>query len=246
MKRRNFLKSCVAIPVLSALPLSDLLASPSHFTTDELIGKGKPNLVGDGFTLRKKAATAFVKMQNAATQQGLKIKVASSYRSYAHQNRIWERKYRQYTKAGLSPQATIQKIIQYSTIPGTSRHHWGTDLDIIEDIPSPPQNVLNPKNFATDGPYHKLHGWLQQHAEKFGFFMVYTNKKERKGFSYEPWHFSFAETSIPMLTAYKKLDLQKILQKNKLMGSSYFSTEFIQQYKKENILEINPVLLPDS
>ena len=70
--------------------------------------------------------------------------------------------------------------------------------------------------------------------------MVYTNHAERKGFKYEPWHFTYKVVSHPMLQEYKKLDIKKVLQENKLMGSENFTDEFIEKYRKENILDINP------
>src|SRR5690625_7396566 len=81
-------------------------------------------------------------MKKAAKEKGFNIHVISSFRSYSHQNRIWERKYRDFRNRGLSHQNTIDKIIEYSTIPGTSRHHWGTDLDIIDTTKGFPKNPL--------------------------------------------------------------------------------------------------------
>ena len=41
----------------------------------------------------------------------------------------------------------INEIIRFSTIPGTSRHHWGTDIDINGfDILSV---IINPTIFLT-------------------------------------------------------------------------------------------------
>jgi len=84
---------------------------------------------------------------------------------------------------------------------------------------------------------------LNLHSEKYGFYEVYTNNPERKGFKYEPWHFSYAPVSKSMLKEYKMLDVKKILQEENILGSEYFSDEFIQQYLTNNILDINPELL---
>ncbi|MCH2194507.1 M15 family metallopeptidase [Kordia sp.] len=209
----------------------------------ELIGKGKPTVYGKGFSLRKEAYDAFVKMCAAAAKDGFDIYVVSSYRTYAHQNRIWERKYKRFTKQGLSPIQAIKKIITYSTIPGTSRHHWATDIDIIDKNASYSGDVLVPKKFHGDGPFCKLREWLEEHANSFGFYIVYTDHAHRKGFKYEPWHYTYAPISIPMLKEYRKLNIKEMLQKEKLMGSEHFSEEFINSYIKENILDINPELL---
>ncbi len=211
--------------------------------TLELIGKGNPAVFGKGFSLRKEAYDAFVKMRTAAAKDGISIHVVSSYRNYAHQNRIWERKYKRFTKQGLAPLNAIKKIIEYSTIPGTSRHHWATDIDIIDKNASYSGDVLIPKKFHGDGPFCKLREWLENNANSFGFYIVYTDRSDRKGFKYEPWHYSYAPISKPMLQAYKKLDVKKMLQAEKFEGKINVYEDFINSYIKENILDINPQLL---
>ena len=216
----------------------------NEFSEEELIGKGKPEFFGNEYKLRKEAHQMFSLMNKAAKEAGFNIHVISSYRSYTHQNGIWERKYKANRSKGLSHQKTIEKIIEYSTIPGTSRHHWGTDLDIIDATKGIPANPLSEVHFNEGGRMRKFKLWLDENAEDYGFHLVYTNKAGRKGFSYEPWHFSFLQLSQPMLKEYNELDLKKLLQSNKLMGSENFTDEFIEKYKTENILDINPKLLP--
>ena len=139
--------------------------------------------------------------------------------------------------------SSIKKIIEYSTIPGTSRHHWGTDLDIVDAAVPQPQSLLEAANFEGNGPFCKLKEWLNTHAESFGFYEVYTNNPNRKGFKYEPWHFSYAPVSVGYLKAYRTLKFSKILSQSNLLGSAYFSEQFISKYYNENILDINPALL---
>jgi LAS superfamily LD-carboxypeptidase LdcB len=243
MQRREFLKKSSLAGGLLILNPKFNIFNPNEFSEDELIGKGKPVLFGDDFKLRDDAFFQFNLMRIAAKQSGFNIHVISSYRSYAHQNSIWERKYKNYRNQGFLPEKSIEKIIEYSTIPGTSRHHWGTDLDIIDSTNGIPDNPLSETHFNEGGKMHKFKNWLDENSEKFGFYLVYTNEKNRKGFAYEPWHFSYKPLSVKMLSAYKKLDIKKILQSNKLMGSEYFSDEFIEKYRRENILNINPELL---
>ncbi len=244
MQRRDFIKK-------SALMGGLLIINPkidwhimNEFSEDELIGKGKPTLFGDDLKLRDEAFLQFNMMRIAAKEKGFNIHVVSSYRNYTHQNGIWERKYKNFRGQGLSHEKTISKIIEYSTIPGTSRHHWGTDLDIIDSTKGIPNNPLSETHFNEGGRMRNFKLWLDENAEKFGFYLVYTNKEGRKGFAYEPWHFSYKPISLKMLKEYKELDIKKILLSNKLMGSENFSDEFIEKYTRENILDINPDLLP--
>ncbi|MCX2680399.1 M15 family metallopeptidase [Galbibacter sp. EGI 63066] len=207
-----------------------------------LIGKGTPDLHGEGIGLQKEAYDAFLKMRAAAKKEGIEIKVVSGYRNFNRQKAIFERKYKRYTADGLSPEAAIDKIVEYSTIPGTSRHHWGTDIDIIDNAAGINKNVLDPDKFVGNGPFCELREWLEEHANSFGFYIVYTDAPDRKGFKYEPWHYSYAPISKPMLRAYKKLDVKSILVGEQLLGSEHLSSEFMEAYIKNNILDINPEL----
>ncbi len=221
------------------LILLSIYSDKVDFSVEDLTGKSKMDLHGDGYKLQKEVSDAFILMKKEALKSGIKIQVVSSYRSYEHQKRIWTRKYNQFIKDGLTPQKTIGKIIEYSTIPGTSRHHWGTDIDIIDSSVTKPKDVLNAKHFERDGVYVKLKKWLDKNTSKFGFCLVYTNNENRKGFKYEPWHYSYKPISKRMLTQYQKIDIQSLLKKDKLVGSAYFTDEFITKYINENKLDIN-------
>ncbi|WP_340202971.1 M15 family metallopeptidase [Ascidiimonas sp. W6] len=215
--------------------------SQNKFSNEELIGKGNPELFGEG-KLRKEAYTSFEKMKVAAAKDGFKIKIVSGYRNFERQKGIFERKFTRFTKQGMTGMEAIRKIIEYSTIPGTSRHHWGTDIDIIDDNATYSGDVLVPEKFHGDGPFCKFREWLEKHANSFGFYIVYTPESNRKGFKYEPWHYSYAPISKPMLKVYQKIDLIKVLHQEELKGASYFTDAFIKQYYQENILDINPEL----
>ncbi len=242
MNRRKFIKntslSGIAIATIPALSFSS-----SNLPYNELIGKGKPELFGETYKLREEAHLAFIKMKAEALKEGINIQVVSSYRDFNHQNRIWTRKYNKYTKQGLSSEKSIKKIIEYSTIPGTSRHHWGTDLDIIDSNSKQPKNVLNAEHFHGNGPFCILKEWMDVHANSFGFYLVYTDNANRKGFKYEPWHYSYKPLSKQYLEDYQKLNLIEILKQEKLIGSEQFTEEFIKIFVNQNILDINPKLL---
>lgn len=231
---------------ITALFIGVLLASfqlsGQVYTKEVLIGKGNPVFYGKNYKLQKEAHNAFLLMQKAAMKEGIEIKVVSSYRSFEHQKRIWTRKYKRFTEQGLSPEKTINKIIEYSTIPGTSRHHWGTDIDLVDGSVTQPASVLDPTNFEEGAVFDKFKNWMDANANTFGFYLVYTNEIGRKGFKYEPWHFSYKSISKKMLAAYNGVDIKQILQNENLLGSSFFNNEFIEKYRNENVFDINSEL----
>lgn len=247
MKRKHFLQILVICGLgLFTFPQLSFTALQATFTREQLIGKGNPQITGDTYRskIHLEAKRSFLEMKEAALKDNIHIEIVSAYRSFDRQKEIFEGKYTRYTKQGLSPEEALSKIIEYSTIPGTSRHHWGTDIDIIQsNTPSRPQSVLQEKHFYGSGPFCDMKVWLTQNANTYGFYEVYTRDPQRKGFSHEPWHFSYAPVSKPMLEAYRKLDIKNILLEENIIGSTYFTDAFIAKYQKENMLDINPELL---
>lgn len=229
--------------IIALILISFNMNAQKNYSLQELTGRGTIQLYGDDVQLQKEVFEAFEKMRAAAAKEGILIKGVSGYRSFERQKLIWERKYAEYTKAGHSPEKAVEMIIEYSTIPGTSRHHWGTDIDIIDGKANEKGDVLVAEKFHGDGPFCKLKEWMDANANRFGFYLVYTNDPNRKGFKYEPWHYSYLPVSGPMLEAYRKIDIKKILVSEKVSGSNLFSDEFIKRYIRENVLDINRDLL---
>ncbi|MBT8315310.1 MAG: M15 family metallopeptidase, partial [Maribacter sp.] len=183
MKRRSFIKkSSISSLALTILPTM-AYSSEVEYSVLELMGKVDIELFGEGINLRKEAHDAFLEMKKAAYSAGIDIKVVSSYRNFDKQESIWERKYMRYTEDdGMDPLKAIDKIIEYSTIPGTSRHHWGTDIDLIDGYRKIEGDVLVPEKFENGGPFEDFKNWMDENSKKFDFFLVYTNDPKRRGF----------------------------------------------------------------
>lgn len=241
MKRRKFIQATSLVGSISLLPSFSLIRDIDF---DEIIGKNSPALFGEGYRLRKTAHEAFLKMKKEASAVGIDIFSVSSYRSFSDQKRIWNNKYTRFTKEGSSPEKAIARIIEYSTLPGTSRHHWGTDIDIVDGNKEVSGDRLLPGLFEPGKPYGELKAWLNDNADKYGFKEVYTNRKDRKGFKYEPWHFSYEPLSKGYLKQYQTVGFKKLLKSLEINGRDYFSDSFIQQYWDEQMTDINLELKP--
>lgn len=242
MKRRSFIqKSSSAALAFSILP--KMHWQETEYSIDELMGKANIELFGKDINLRKEAHDAFLEMKKAAYSDGIDLKIVSSYRDFARQEGIFERKYITYTDEGMEPMAAIEKIIEYSTIPGTSRHHWGTDADIIDGYRKVDGDVLDPEKYGNGGPYEDFKLWMDENSETFGYHLVYTDDTKRRGFKYEPWHYSYAPLSKPMLEAYRNINIISLLETEEFYGAEHFTRAFLRQYIQNNILDINPSLL---
>jgi len=244
MQRRSFLKkSSAGALALGVLP-NLAFTKPYEYSILELMGKVDIELFGEGINLRKEAHDAFVSMKKAAYSDGIDLKVISSYRNFYRQEGIWERKFIRYTELDdMEPLAAIDKIIEYSTIPGTSRHHWGTDIDLVDGYRKVEGDVLVPKKFGKDQPYEDFKNWMDENANAYDFHLVYTDTPGRKGFKYEPWHYSYAPLSIPMLTEFRSKNILQLLENEEFEGAEHFTNGFLNSYIKDNILDINPDLL---
>lgn len=139
------------------------------------------------FYLHKEAYTAYNKMKKAAAEEGIFLNLKSAGRSFYYQKQIWERKFAACTPLTNDTVACIRDILEYSAMPGTSRHHWGTEID------------LNNLSFAyfENGYGKKVNDWLQMHASDYGYCQVYDNQafSHRLGYNYEPWHYSYIPLS---------------------------------------------------
>lgn len=246
IQRRTMLQSLVFAGFTILTASKGHSAELSH-EEKVLFGLIRPDDIrGEGFKLRAKAADAFEAMRSHALKDGIKVYSYSSYRSFEHQKGIFNRKYNLYIKNLKDPKKVIREIIKYSTIPGTSRHHWGTDLDMIDESQPRPKALLDAPNYLEGGVYHTFYQWMLEHGNTYGFYESYTNDPKRIGFEYEPWHWSFAEHSIPMLEHYASLPLHEKLPLQDLNGNEHLDEEFLSHYKQNWGLGLNEKLIPDS
>lgn len=195
--------------------------------------------------LTPKTAAAFCAMQVAALQDGIDLQLVSAYRSFERQQYIWEDKYKRYTAQGLTPKEAIQRILEYSTIPGTSRHHWGTDIDIT-DVNAPKQKrLLVPEKFHGNGPFTLLHQWMKKNAQRFGFYLVYTKSPNRTGFSYEPWHYTYLPEAKGYQKKYDSRTAFAYFKAVKMDGSAAIDATFWEGYHTQFVLGVNPILITE-
>jgi len=166
--------------------------------------------------LQKQTLESFIKMREAAEKDGIHLTIISGTRDFYSQKSIWERKYNNYKKEGLSEIEIIKKIMLWSSMPTTSRHHWGTDIDIngFDDYFSEENKKAN-----------KEYRWLVINAPKFDFCQVYTEKgegKRRTGYNEEKWHWSYMPLARKYLNLYQEIVTYKDI--NGFSGS-YFAKE---------------------
>lgn len=157
--------------------------------------------------LLKPVYEAYIKMYEAALADGVKLVITSGHRTFVEQVCEWELRWNNPLTKDSFPNETEKArfLLQYRSMPGTSRHHWGTDIDL---------NSFRLSYFETEQG-KKVYEWLSANAPLYGFFQPYTAQDENRptGYCEEKWHWSYRPVARTMLTHY----LQKV-DKADIMG----------------------------
>ena len=182
--------------------------------------------------LRKETLDGFVKMRTNALKDGITLNIVSATRNFNSQKSIWENKWTGKTivagenlkKKYPDGNDRFKKILEFSSVPSTSRHHWGTDMDI---------NSVDPSYFNTVKG-KKEYDWLAKNAKDYGFCQPYSAGR-KTGYNEEKWHWSYKPLSKNFTNEYKKLISLKDIKG--FLGDTYATqNDVINNY----VLGINP------
>jgi LAS superfamily LD-carboxypeptidase LdcB len=182
------------------------MGKPLAFEPAELTGHSRAQIVdhpAPRCSLHRLVMPHFLALRQAAAADGIDLQPLSSYRDFDRQLTIWNEKCRgQRPLLGANSQPLdvreldeaqlVEAILVWSALPGTSRHHWGTDLDVVDAAAMPEGYVpqLVPEEFGAGGVFHRLDQWLADHSGQYGFYRPYS--VYRGGVQPEPWHISYA------------------------------------------------------
>ena len=132
-------------------------------------------------------------MINAARAEGLTVVLNSSYRDMNYQIYLWNRRYDDYISQGYSEEEAHRLTARRVAYPGTSEHHTGLAIDIVEII--------------KDGT---LYAWFEEHAWEYGFIIRYKGEKEAlTGIKDEPWHLRYVGREIAQIISERDLCLEE-------------------------------------
>ncbi len=153
--------------------------------------------------LHRAALRPFLAMRDAALHAGFDLVPVSSFRDFARQRAIWNAKFRGerpardragrlVDMAALDAGERVDTILLWSALPGASRHHWGTDIDVADGRAMARGHApqLEPAEYRRGGPFAALSAWLGSNMRRFGFYRPYVRRG--RGVQPEPWHLSYA------------------------------------------------------
>ena len=197
-----------------------------------------------GMQLHPLAAQAFLALKAMAADKGIELEAVSAFRSFETQCGIWNAKYRgerplldadgiELEHSVLDKKELVATILRWSALPGASRHHWGSDLDVIDRaaVPEGYRIRLVKEEFASDGVFWKLGEWLDTHLAETDFYRPYLGLND--GVQNEPWHLSFAPVAAQALQSMTVGILEEALAESDVLGLETVSArlpEIFAQY----------------
>ena len=212
----------------------------------ELTGRARTHIVEmqqPQCLLHYEAVASFLAMRDAAASDGIDLTARSSFRDFDTQVLIWNRKWqgerpildrqgREIVRAQLADADAVDAILYWSAVPGGSRHHWGSDIDVIDAaaIPDGYSVQLIPQEYADDGVFARLSAWLEMNMQSFGFFRPY--RTDRGGVSPEPWHLSYAPISLSALEALSLSMLRQVIEASSIAGKPYVLARLPEIYTR--------------
>jgi LAS superfamily LD-carboxypeptidase LdcB len=179
----------------------------------QLTGRERSHLVeldAPRCALHAAAVQPFLALREAAARAGFDLVPVSAFRDFDRQRAIWNAKFRGERPAldrkgrlvdltALDAGARVETILLWSALPGASRHHWGSDVDVAEGgvMGRGYRPKLEVGEYRRGGPFAALSAWLGDNMRRFGFYRPYARRG--RGVQPEPWHLSYAPVAQPAL-----------------------------------------------
>ena len=190
---------------------------------------------------------ALEELRSRAAIAGFDLRVLSGFRSFDRQRRIWNAKAdgervvldaeEQPVDVGtMEPMECVRTILCWSALPGLSRHHWGTDFDVVDAAAMPAgfEPSLTVAEWSATGPFAELGRWfdeLELKGDFAGFFRPYDGY--RCAVAREPWHLSLEHCAAVFQRELMLCDVRAVLDSKDIRHWGVISPaleELIDQY----------------
>ena len=220
----------------------------------ELTGRSRTHVTqfdSPRFAAQREVGLAFLAMREDAKKAGIDLLPFSTFRDFRTQLRIWNGKFSgkkplydingiPRLQENLDDNQIIDFILNWSALPGGSRHQWGTEIDVVDGaaMPTGYEPKLLPEETIEGGIFHPLHLWLEENIARYGFFRPY---KFFKGGMYpEPWHLSYAPLSTKALKQVSPKLLRDAVIDAKISGKALVLERISEIYERHILNIVSP------
>jgi LAS superfamily LD-carboxypeptidase LdcB len=207
----------------------------------------------ENFKIHREVLPQLLKLKTEALKAGFDLQVTSCYRGFETQKKIWNNKAkglrtllddqgRPLNFSELSPVEIMWSILRWSALPGASRHHWGTDLDVYDLKALPTKNYqveLTPQE--VEGIFKPLHDWLSDRINQgssFNFYRPYQD--DLGGVAPEMWHLSYWPIAEKNLHALSLKKLKDFIEKQKELELKALVLDHLDEIYEQYVLNISP------
>lgn len=194
--------------------------------------------------LHKDVVGAWREFQADAAQAGFAPVVISAYRGFERQLAIWNAKAsgqrqvlddadKPVVMAGLEDIDKIHAIMRFTALPGASRHHWGTDFDIVDMsvVDADYDWQLTLAETQGDGPCANFYQWLAEYQPAdFAFKRPYL--VDTGGIAIEPWHFSHRAAAAPFEAMLSAAAVKAVISGSELALKACVLANFDELYER--------------
>jgi zinc D-Ala-D-Ala carboxypeptidase len=209
-------------------PFTPPVVSESHpappLSDEQLLGFKRPEgMVQDNpsgeYALRE-VMESYWALWRDAQQNGWRLTLVSGYRSFYAQRKIWNQYAEEYRKRNnLTEEGRVRAIMSLAAVPGLSRHHWGTELDISEETL---RGQLGTIESDISPRVLDFYRWMGENAPRFGFCKVYAGQKG--SIREEHWHWSY----IPFSRVYGR-QFAEIKSFKRIMNIDVEEVEYLRR-----------------
>lgn len=182
----------------------------------------------DMLSLEKPVHQAIVeplkRLKAKAASAGFDLRIASGFRDFERQRAIWNAKVQGVRPVlahdeseldidSLSKPALVQAILRWSALPGCSRHHWGSEIDVYDAAAIDDDYQLQLTVKEAETIFVDFYTWLGDSIKagaSEGFYQPYA--EDRGGISPEPWHLSYKPISAEFESVLNERELLDCLR----------------------------------
>ncbi len=203
--------------------------------TDCVYGIGNQNLqtvLPENLKVHQEIVGDLERFRNAAQKAGFLLRLESAYRSFDRQLTIWNNKASGKTplldaKSQVITDKTLfrkenegklwRTILYWSALPGMSRHHFGTDIDISDASQIPDGYEVELTTAECESIFKPFHDWISEREQSdslFGFRRVFIPGCGKV--QPEKWHLSHIPTAKKMQRLFSVNRLRSIYEQTSI------------------------------
>jgi len=217
----------------------------SLITPEYITGQTDQHIIemGPYAHVHKAVVSPWQSLVEAALKAGFELHIASGFRSFERQASIWTKK-----NSGITPVLDINEqivdlnlltkieqieaIMLFSALPGASRHHWGSDIDVFAGnlLAENEKLALEVNAYTNNGSQVPLANWLKEHAHQFGFELPYYSYVG--GVAKEPWHLSYRPVAVEFEQAINQDIIKEVINDSDLLNKEVVLLNFDTLYNR--------------